>query len=177
MVIPAANLTIQDGALGILPSSIDAAHVKIGVCSSGTQNVLQSFSDLATLKSTMGQGPLVEAAALALATSVRGRGARPVYLMRVIPSTVGACGAVTKTAVGASTGTVTVAGAAYDAYQVRVLITRTGTLNVGAFKYSLDGGDNYSAEITIPGGATYVIPESNVNIREMICFALCHRTK
>lgn len=164
MGLPDALITIQDGALGILPASVDSAHVKVGVCSTGTQNVLQSFSDLATLKSTLGVGPLVEAAALALSTTVKGRGARPVYVMRVVPSTAGACGSVTKTAVGAATGTITVAGAAFDAFQVRILITRTGTLNVGAFKYSMDGGDTYSAEITIPGGGTYLIPDSNVTL-------------
>jgi hypothetical protein len=164
MGLPDATLAIQDGALGILPASVDSAHVKIGVCSTGAQNVLQSFSDLATLKSTMGVGPLVQAAGLALTTTVKGRGARPVYVMRVAPTTAGACGAVTKTAVGSSTGTVTVAGAAFDAFQVRVLITRTGTLNVGAFKYSMDGGDTYSTEITIPGGGTYLIPDSNVTL-------------
>ena len=83
-----------------------------------------------------------------------------------VPSTAGACSAVVKTAVagGTGTGTITVAGAAYDAYQARVSITRTGTVNVGAFKYSLDGGDVYSGEIVIPGGGTYLIPDSNITL-------------
>lgn len=62
------------------------------------------------------------------------------------------------------TGSVTVAGTPLDAYQVRVKPSRSGTLNVGAFRYSLDGGDAYSEEITIPAGGTYAIPGTGLTL-------------
>jgi hypothetical protein len=164
MAIPNVALTIADGSLGVLPEAVDGIHVKIGVSSAGTFNSLYSFSDQKALRDALGNGPLVEAGAAALATSVRGKGPRPVFFMRINPSTAGTSGAVTPTRVGTSTGTVAAAGAAYDRFEVIVEITRTGTLGAGAFRYSLDGGDTYSAEIAIPGGGTYAITGTNVTL-------------
>jgi hypothetical protein len=88
-----------------------------------------------------------------------------VLVLKTPASTAGAAGAVTKTAVSTSTGTITLAGAAYDAYQIRIRIKLTGALGVGRFDYSLDQlGDSptYSEELTIPSGGTYVIPGTNI---------------
>ena len=77
----------------------------------------------------------------------------------------GVMGAIAETALPfGSTGAVSVSGAPLDAYQVRVKITRSGALNVGAFRYSLDGGDLYSDEITIPNGGDYVIPWTGLSL-------------
>lgn len=158
MAMPDATLTVKDNALGLLPSDIDSVHLKIGVSSAGTKNQVYAFTDLDTLASTLGEGPLVEAAALALATTVNGKSGKPVLCCRVDPATAATVSAVTPTRVGTSTGTVATTGtSALDTYDVIILITRTGTLGAGAFKYSMDGGDTYSQEITIPGGGTYSI--------------------
>jgi hypothetical protein len=151
------SIEVSDGALGILPPNTDSANVKVGVCSSGTALELYSFSDIKTLRETLGEGPLVEAAAHAL--SVAGG---PVYCMRVTPSTAGAAGSVTKS--NGSAPNVSVAGAAYDSYSVRIRITKTGILGAGKCRISLDGGENELEEIVIPGGGTYAIPRTNLTL-------------
>ena len=164
MTLPDSNQTVQDGGLGILPDSIDNLHLLAGTCEKGTTNSVLSFSDVSVVRSTLGAGPLAEAIASALTTSVRGKAPRPVYAVRIATTDTGSCGAVTKTAIGSSTGTITVAGAAWDSLQIKVKITRTGTLNAGAFQVSLDGGTSYDPEVTIPAGGTYLIPGTNVTL-------------
>jgi hypothetical protein len=163
MTAPNVNLTVADNSLGILPESVDGIHVKIGVCSAGPFNALQSFSDHKTLHDAMGEGPLVASGTQAFVTSVNGKGPRPIYFMRVNPSTAATVSAVTTTRVSTSTGTVATTGTvAFDTFDVKVRITRTGTLGAAAFQYSLDGGDVFSAEVAVPGGGTYAVPNSGV---------------
>ena len=163
MTIPSVNTTIQDGALGILPEAAEGIHVKLGVCSSGTALALQTFSDVQAAIDALGHGPLTEAVCQALVSPTRGRAPRPVLAMRVTPSTAGVAGSVSYTRVGSSTGTFATTGSTpYDAYQVRLLITRTGAAGVGAMRVSLDGGDTYGAEVTL--AASYVIPNSGVTV-------------
>lgn len=159
-----SNQTVLDGGLGILPDSIDNIHLLAGVCEKGTTNAVLAFSDVSVVRNTLGAGPLAEAIASALTTPTKNRAPRPVYAVRIATTDTGSCGAVTKTAIGTSTGTITVAGGAYDTQQVRVKISRTGTLNSGAFQVSLDGGVTYDPEVTIPAGGTYLIPNTNVTL-------------
>lgn len=49
-----------------------------------------------------------------------------------------------------------------DTYDIRVKILTAGALGVGAFAYSLDGGNNYTGSIGIPSGGKYVLPETGV---------------
>lgn len=151
--IPDATLSVTDGALGITePTS--AVSAVIGSCSSGTINTFYTFADTKTLRDTLVSGPAVEAAAHALAI-----GGGVVYVVRVDnTSTVGVAGAVTHTGTGVSVGTVT--GAPYDNYRVIVEFLVGGTnpaANTATFRYSLDGGDNYSAEIALPVDGDYVL--------------------
>lgn len=44
-----------------------------------------------------------------------------------------------------------------DGYDVRVTIMQGGGLGVGTFKYSIDGGDNYSGETQIPANGRFGI--------------------
>jgi len=166
MTAPNVSLAVQDGGLGLVPESADGIHVKVGVSSSGTSGQLYGFTPQAltgSLVSTLGQGPLVDAAAVALSTTVNGRGPSKVLCMPMTPSTAATSGSVTPTRTSTSTGTVATTGSSpRNTYDVRLLIVLTGTLGSGTFKYSLDGGDTYSAEIQIPSGGTYTIPSSGV---------------
>jgi hypothetical protein len=160
MSIPDVKTTILDGALGLSPGSSSRIQVKLGTSSIGTVNELVSISDISTLVSTFGQGPLVEAAARVL--SIAGG---PVLCMRVTGSTAGAVG--TPTASKTGTATLAIAGAAYDAYEIVLQIIQGGaTLAAGTatFKYSLDGGNTYSAELAVPTSGVYAIPNSNVTL-------------
>lgn len=159
MSIPDVEVEVQDGALGLAGADTDNIHVKMGVASAGPVNTLLSFTDKKQVQEVLGSGPLAEALAVSL-TRVR-----PVYAMRVTASTAGSAGAVTKT--GTGTGTVTVAGTPRDAYEVTVVITRTGEEiadGTAAFTYTLDGGDVVSPEIAIPSSGTYVLPGTGLTL-------------
>lgn len=151
---------IQDGALGISGADTDAVHVKIGVSSQGDALGLYSFTDPQDVLDTLGQGPLVEALALHLQQA-----GGSVLALKANASTAGTVSAVTATLVGTATGTIETTGSVpLDKYDVKVEITRTGTVSTGAFKYTLDGGDVYSAEIAIPSGGTYAIANTGITL-------------
>lgn len=64
-------------------------------------------------------------------------------------------------------GWVTQVSSTLDVYDVLVVIDTAGALGVAAFRYSLDGGNDYSPQIQVPAGGTYVIP----NVGLMLTFA------
>ena len=131
----------------------------MGTSSTGVVGTVYAFSDPQDVINTLGQGPLPEDLCYHLAIA-----GGPVYAIRLTGSTAGAAGAVTKTALSTSTGTITVAGAAYDAYLVRVEIKVTGALGVAEFRYSLDNAVTYSPQIIVPSGGTYAIPNTNLTL-------------
>jgi len=158
VAIPSIQLSVRDPGLGVTPSAI-TSFLYMGTCSIGTATEINAFSNASDAIDMLGQGPLAEDVCYHLAIA-----GGPVYAMRLTGSTAGAAGSVTKTAVSTSTGTITVAGAAYDAYQVRIEIKGTGALGVALFRYSLDGGSTYSANITVPSGGTYAVANTNLTL-------------
>ena len=97
--------------------------------------------------------------ALPLADSVMDSvqfGAARVYCLPVAASTAGTVGEVEKEGKGG--GTLTASGSPYNAFAVVVRITAQGTLNTAAFTYSIDGGNNFSDEITVPVAGKYELP-------------------
>lgn len=160
MTAPFTHLTIKDGALGITPANTPNIQVKVGVCSQGPTNVLQSFSSVQLLKDTMGAGPLVDSAVMVIL-----RGGGPVLVMRVLTSATATTSSVTK--VGTGTGTMTVAGNALDAFKAKVQIVQTGatiTSGTGSFRYSLDNGQTWSSELAIPTGGTFPVPSTGLTL-------------
>lgn len=158
MAIPSINQTIRDPGLGVAPDAI-TAFIYFGCCEKGTVDTVYAFSSPNDVVDTLGQGPLSEDLCYHLAIA-----GAPVYGMRLTGSTAGAAGSVTKTAASTSTGTIAVAGAAYDAYDVKITIKVTGALGVAEFVYSLDGGLTLSPQIIVPSGGTYAIPNTNLTL-------------
>jgi len=159
MAIPDATLTILDGALGVVPANAENVAALIGCCSSGTANTVYEFTDIKTLRDTLGYGSLVEAAAYVLAVA----GGSVVCVKA--PSTSGSNSAVTATATGLTV--VTLTGVPLDSYLLKVLIITGGTNPAGGlvtFKYSLDGGRTYSAELSLPTAGTYAIPNTGITL-------------
>jgi hypothetical protein len=159
-VIPDATLTVRDGALGIAPIGLNGIAAKVGQASAGTTNTVVAAGNAQTLKDTFGSGPLVEAAAHVLSLA-----GGPVACVRAPSSTAGAAGSVTPTKTG--TATLAISGSAYDAYDLQVVIVQGGaTLVAGTatFKYSLDGGRTWSAELAVPTGGVYLIPNTNLTL-------------
>ena len=158
-VLPDVYVNIQDGGLGVLPLPTESIQAKIGVASQGPTDQVVAVSDIDSLTATFGTGPLVEAAAVALALA-----GGPIYLVRANASVAGTVGAVTATRVGSSDGTLAVSGSPLDRYQVIVEITRSGSVAAGdaAFRYSLDGGDTWSPEIALV--ASYAIDGTGLTL-------------
>lgn len=158
MASPKITVTIRDPGLGLVRAA-DNKFIFFGCSNKGTVNTIVPVTTPAGVEDAFGDGPLAEA--LAYALSVAGG---PQWGCRLTGTTAGAAGAVTPTRVGTSTGTITVAGAAYDSYEVVVEIMATGAAGVGTFRYSLDNGDTWSATLTIPSGGTYVISRTNLTL-------------
>jgi hypothetical protein len=158
MAVGKVTNTILDPGLN-LASPGPSAVVNMGCSSAGTVGTLYSFSRVSDIVGTLGQGPLPEQLAHQLLVS-----GGPVYGMRMTTATAGACGVFTPVRIGTSTGTITVAGNANDSYSVRIEITATGTTGAGVFRYSLDGGNTFSENITIPSGGTYVLTNTGLTL-------------
>ncbi len=164
MPIPSQTLTIKDPGLGLVELS-PSTPILVGVSSVGTANALAAVQSPTDAVTAFGQGPLVEDACRVLSEA-----GGPILMGRVTGSIVGVNSAVTKTAVGSSTGTLTLSGAPFDSYDAKVEIRTTGTVGTGKFRYALDAHGmagllpTFSPDITIPSGGTYLIPNTNVTI-------------
>lgn len=157
MPLKDAKIDILDGGLGMLPPSSSGNHAKVGVCSKGIPNLIISVTDPGQIAEKFGTGPLANALYDSFAS-----GARTIYAVRATGEVDGVVGEVTATKTG--TGNVTVSGTPLDAYELIVKIVDSGARNEATFKYSLDGGDTYTAKITVPTGLTYVIPDSGITL-------------
>jgi hypothetical protein len=153
--IPDARLTINDGALGLLPANTDQIGALIGVASQGIAGTLYTFNDIATLRSTLGVGPLVEAAAFILA-----KAGGPIRCMPVTAGVAGSNGSVSKS--NGSSPTVSVSGTPKDGFDAKIVILTGGARGTATFKYSLDGGLTYSDEILVPSGGAYTLGDTGL---------------
>lgn len=152
------DFTINDPGLGLVAPATSIPAI-VGPASSGPVEEMQSFTSINDLVATFGQGQGVELAAHVLAVS-----GGPIRFVRPDTSVAAANSAVTKANGGSSTGTITVAGDAFDDYDVIVTIRKDGTVGTGEFSYSLDGGETESETLTIPAGGTYLIPNTNLTL-------------
>lgn len=153
MAIPSADMDIEDGAFGSLPPNTSGASVKLGVCSRGVPNTFQGYSDTKAMERVLGRGPLVEAAALVLATS-----GGPVYPVPVNPSIAGSVGSVTHEGTGA--GTITPSLAPDRAIQAKV--STAGALGTAKMQFRIfeDGAwTQWSSPVdTTAGPWSYRVP-------------------
>jgi hypothetical protein len=170
VALPRVKTEVKDGALGLVSPGGENVPVLVGAATAGTLNVLQSFGDLQAVKDTLTSGPLAEAAAFVLNAA-----GGTVYVVRVPSSVAGAAGAVTKTeATGKdSEGTLAVAGAALDAYSVRVEVMADGASLAGGlatFRYALDyssvdpSSATYSPTYPVPTAGTFVVPGTGLTL-------------
>lgn len=158
--LPDAYLSITDFGLGILPGGSAGITAKVGVSSKGKVNQIALLSDADQIVDTFGSGVLVDN----LGDSFSG-GSKQLYAVRAAGDIAGTVSAVTKAAASEDdTGTVAVTGNPLDKYDVQITIASGGEKNVATFKYSLDGGSNYSGVITVPAAGTFVIPDTGLTL-------------
>jgi hypothetical protein len=159
MTYPAAfSTSILDGQLGLPAQPLEIPLV-VGVSSLGTNATVYYETNPNTVLTDLGYGPMPETAMRV----VEQTGA--VLCLKLQGSVAAVNSSVTATRVGTSTSTVTVSGAALRDYRAKVVITvTTAALGSGKFKYTLDNGNTYSEEITIPSGGTYTVPNSGLTL-------------
>lgn len=158
MAIPSISQTIRDPGLPTTPAAI-TNFLYIGCAQSGSTSEVQAFSNPADVIDEYGQGPLAEDLCYHLAVA-----GGPVYAIRSAGSVAASNSAVSKSAVGSSTGTITIAGTALDSYEGRVEIKVTGTSGTAQFVYSMDGGRTTSPQTLVPSGNTYAIPNTGITL-------------
>lgn len=156
MAIPNVNITVLDGALGIIQPSAANTQVKLGTCHSGTTGTLYSFTSPTQALAALGPGPLTESVCHALAVA-----GGNVLALPINPSVAGVAAATVHTGSGAGAVDAT-ASAPYDGYAVLMTVVLGGTKGTMTFTYSLDGGQTTSTVITSPSGGTYTIPNTGV---------------
>lgn len=139
------NVKVEDGNLGRSGSTGTGTQIKIGISNvesklpiliSGTMNAKK-------IKEKVGNTPLADACIDAVEW-----GASAIYCIPVKSGTAGTIGEITEDKKGY--GTFDVNGSPNNAYDIVVEIMDAGECNEGSFRYSLDGGNTFTEEMTIP---------------------------
>jgi hypothetical protein len=146
------TLNVVDPGQGLVQPATSTPLV-YGPCSGGSANVLENFNSIPDLLTAHPQGPAVETGAYILT-----HGGGPIRFMKSAATVAGSFSAVVES--GPPGPDVTVAGTPNDFYDAKVEIVLGGALGTATFKYSLDGGKNYSATLVTPVGLTYVMPNT-----------------
>jgi len=149
--------TIKDGALGVQGADATGIFGAIGVAAVPTGGIV-ILNDPEKARSLLRDSPLADmlVSALSIAKTT-------VYAIGLAGSINGTVGAVTAGTGNTGVGSVTVAGAPRNEYDVKLSILNTGGLNEAVFSYALDG--IVSGQITIPADpGTYVIPNTGLTL-------------
>ncbi len=152
------ELTVLDGGGSTVVVPASSVQVVIGNCSGGTAATVVATRNANTLTTAVGVGPAVDAAAQAIAAGAT------VLFMKAATTTPGVASAVISTSWGTSVLTVT--GAAYDGYLVKVVVTNAGTIATTGcrIKISLDAGRTYGPEIALGTATTFAITGTNLTL-------------
>lgn len=153
------NLKVEDGNLGRGSSDGTGIQVKIGLSNVTSTELIKVTRSMtaAKIKEALGHTPLADACI----DSVE-NGAETIYCIPVKESDAGAVKDPVADAQGK--GTFKASGSPHNAYDIVVEITETGGQNEGAFRYSLDGGNTYGEEQTIPVDGQFEIPDTGVSL-------------
>jgi hypothetical protein len=154
---PNVNLTVRDGALGILPSNAGRPLAVVGESSAGSVAVPSSFARVEDAVAAFERGPLVEAGAYAIQ-----RYGRPVVFVRTGETTAGSYGSLTDGITGTSTPTIDSGTEPDDDYEVLIQFVAGGTIGTAGITYkeSLDAGRTFSATKSLGTDESITIPDS-----------------
>jgi hypothetical protein len=161
MPIASVNITLLDGALGVIPSST-VGHVAVvaGPSSAGPLLTPTAFIRPRDVETNFGYGPLVDYACAAI-----GRTGKPAVIVRTDTTTDAAYTTVDYTNVdGTSVPAADTDYTPYDEYEPYVVIITGGTVGVTGitYKWSLDGGRTLSAETALSTNNYIRFPSGNV---------------
>lgn len=158
MTIPYVQNTILDGAGGALALGSEL-HVKVGVATGGDADTFAIYTSPDDIETEFTSGPLCESASAFIANT-----GLPVACVRIASGavTAGTLGAITKVGAHAGPTVSDNTSAANDAYELLVEIVLGGAVATATFKYSLDGGDTWSA--TVVTAATVNLTGSGLSL-------------
>lgn len=139
------NVALEDGNVGRSRFTGSGVQFKIGISNkkSSAPILVTGTMNAKKIKEKVGNTPLADACI----DSVE-NGADTIYCIPVEATTQGTIGKVTVSSTGE--GTFAVSGNPNNAYDIVVKITDEGENNEAGFKYSLDGGNTFTDEMTIP---------------------------
>lgn len=139
------NVTVEDGNLGRSSNTGRGTHFKIGISNveSSSPILVTGSMNAKTIKEKLGETPLADACIDAVEW-----GAASIYNIPIKAGTPGAIGQVTE--IKAGSGTFDVTGIPNNAYDIVLEVTESGECNEGCFRYSVDGGNTFTEEMTIP---------------------------
>lgn len=148
---PYVRGTIKDGGLKIQPPNADGETIVVGISSSGVAGTTYSYagSETNSVVSELGVGDGVDAVTKQLVES-EGRTTR---FRKTAPSTAGTAGSVVNVGGGP---VITLTGTPNVGANVIIAIQTGGTIGTSTFRFSLDGGDTYSAVYST--ASTFLLP-------------------
>lgn len=160
-MLPSAQITKIDGQTGVVRPSAEGVLAIVAASEKGDLDIASSFARTELAIDEFGYGPLTEDAAYVMPVS-----GKPVVLVRTDASTTAAYGAITGGGAGAGGTSVITAAATepLDEFDVLVEFLTAGTIGVAGitYRYSLDGGTNYSKTLALGTANTLTIPDTGV---------------
>ena len=152
--------TVEDGNLGANTSTATHVQAKIGVSAtkSSVPILITSTMKPDEIKAKLGLSPLADAC-----IDAAENGLKTIYAVPVIADAEGEIGEVQKT--GTSQGSFSVEGKPNNQYDIVVEIIESGNNNEGSFWYSIDGGNNFSEEYTIPLSGEFELPGTGMVLK------------
>ena len=139
------NVKVEDGNLGRSSSTGTGTSIKIGISNVESKSpiLISGTMNAKKIKEKVGNTPLADACIDAVEW-----GASSIYCIPVKAGTAGTIGEITEDKKGY--GTFEVKGSPNNAYDIVVEVMDAGECNEGSFRYSLDGGNTFTEEMTIP---------------------------
>lgn len=154
---PRVDLTILNGALGIIPPDAGDVFAVAGPASDGPLNTPVAFARGQDAVAAFKSGPMVQLGALLIQLV-----GKPVVFCRTAASNPSSYTALDVDFGDDSTSTPSVDGSFEpdDDYEPYVIFTKGGTRGIDGIKYrtSLDGGRTLSAEVALGTGTSITIP-------------------
>lgn len=153
------NVKVEDGNLGRSSGTASRAQVKIGVSAveSSVPLLVSNTMSPADIKEKLGYSPLADACIDAVEN-----GLQTIYAIPLKADVSGTVSNVTHS--GTGNGTVQVSGEPNNAYDILIEIMESGNTNEGTFRYSIDGGNNFSDEQTIPLNGKFEIAGTGMTL-------------
>ncbi len=153
---PRVQLTILDGALGILPLSFGDIVAVVGPTSDGPVATPAAFARTKDVIANFKSGPAVEAACSLIQLT-----GKPVVIVRTDASNPSSETPIDLSGfTGTSTPVIDAATDPDDDYEAQIVFTTGGTVGTAGIKYrtSLDGGRTQSAVAALGTATSIVIP-------------------